>query len=67
MILTGGGSGGGLAAEKTGNLMLRMMNAEQLGTISSLKTDELPAKDDVVVLKQVDEITKKMNELCKKE
>ena len=47
--------------------MLRMMNAEQLGTISSLKTDELPAKDDVVVLKQVDEITKKMNELCKKE
>lgn len=67
VILTGGGSGGGLAAEKTGNLMLRMMNAEQLGTISSLKTDELPAKDDVVVLKQVDEITKKMNELCKKE
>ena len=66
ILLTGGGTGGFLNAEKTAKLMLKMMNAEHLATIASLKTDEVAGKDDLEALEQVDEVVKRMNEFYKK-
>lgn len=63
VILTGGGTGGFRASEKTAKLMLRMMNAEHLETIATLKTDDLPAKEDLSVLEQVENLAVKLNEV----
>ena len=46
--------------------MLKMMNAEHLATVASLKTDEVAGKDDLEALEQVDEVVKRMNEFYKK-
>lgn len=46
ILLCGGGNGSPAMAEETARLLLRVMQAEHIGTVCTHKTDTLPAAED---------------------
>lgn len=63
LIITGGGDGSPEPAKRRANIIFRHINAESIGTILSLKTDAVPAKDDIEALSKARELALKLNEL----
>jgi len=65
LLLVAGGDGGAWPAIESAKLIFKIMNAayDETNTVLSLKTDELPAKDDVKALGKAREAALRMNEL----
>lgn len=61
LLLTGGGAGGYEQAEQTAKNMLKIMNAEWVGTAGSYHTDTLPAREDERALAKCSEIVTILN------
>jgi multimeric flavodoxin WrbA len=62
-ILTGGGDLVTEPAMKTANILFGQMNVKSIGTVFSLKTNDMPAKDDREALSKAREFALKLNEL----
>lgn len=63
LVLTGGGGGGFEEAEKPLRLLLKLMNARHMGTIHSLQTDTLPAREDEAIEGQLRGLSRALPEL----
>lgn len=61
IIITGGGDGCTEPALKSAQIMLRHINATIIGTVESLKTNILPAKEDLVAINKVRELAFMLN------
>lgn len=62
VILTGGGSGSYLYAEKTARLLLKHLNAKSIfDTVVSFGTDVIPAKDDEKAIENVRRLAEFLN------
>lgn len=64
LIITGGGDGSPNPAIASANIILKQINAELVGTILSLQTDTVPAKEDDTALGKARELALQLNELC---
>jgi multimeric flavodoxin WrbA len=65
LIITGGGDGNHNPAVSRANIIFRQINAELIGTIMSLHTNEIPAKQDAEALSKAKEFAIKLNGLHK--
>jgi multimeric flavodoxin WrbA len=65
LIITGGGDGKPDPAISRANIIFRQTNAELIGTIMSLHTNDIPAKEDVEALSKAKDFAIKLNELYK--
>lgn len=65
LIITGGGDGSPEPAIRRANIIFRQINAESIGTVMSLKTDEIPAKEDNKALIEAHDLALRLNELYK--
>lgn len=65
LIITGGGDGSPEPAIRMANIIFRHINAELVGTVVSLRTNEIPAKEDEMALAEADKLALKLNELHK--
>lgn len=63
LIITGGGDGSPEPAINRANIIFRQMNVESIGTVLSLHTNDIPAKEDVEALSRARELALKLNEL----
>lgn len=63
IIITGGGDGSPNPAISSAKTILRQINAELIGTVLSLRTDDLPAKEDDDALNKVRELALRLNKL----
>ena len=65
LVLAGGGGDtkGIECAGKTAEIIFKQMNAELIGTISTLHTDHVSAKDDIEAMNKAKEFALKLNEL----
>jgi multimeric flavodoxin WrbA len=61
VILCGGGSGGADKAEDTAKTLLREMNAAHIATVSSLKTDTIPAREDKDAVEKIADLARVLN------
>ncbi len=61
LILTGGGDGGPEKAEATAGTLMRLLNAEPVGTVLSLQTDRLPAALDKSAAKELSRLAELLN------
>jgi hypothetical protein len=50
-------------ATTTADWIFRMMNVKSIGTFLSLKTNDIPAKDDFEALSKARELALRLNEL----
>lgn len=67
LIITGGGDGGPEPAIDRAKIIFRLMNAELIGSVFSLHTDDIPAKEDEDAMQKAQELAIKLNELYKHE
>lgn len=65
LIITGGGDGSPKPAISRANIIFRQINAELIGTIFSLQTNDIHAKEDVEALNKAKEFAIQLNELHK--
>lgn len=65
LIITGGGDGSPEPAIRRANIIFRHINAELVGTVVSLKTNEIPAKEDEMALAEAGKLALTLNELHK--
>ncbi|MFL0246091.1 flavodoxin family protein [Candidatus Clostridium stratigraminis] len=65
LIITGGGDGGPNPAISRASIIFKQINAELIGTILSLKTNNIPANQDVKALNKAKELAIRLNELYK--
>jgi len=63
LVITGGGDGSPQPAIDRANIIFRHINAELIGTILSLQTNEIPAKEDFKALSEARELALRLNEL----
>lgn len=63
LIITGGGDGSSEPAIKRANIIFRRINAEPVGTVLSLQTNNTPAKEDIEALSKAQELALKLNQL----
>jgi hypothetical protein len=61
IILCGGGDGGAEKAESTAKILLKSMNANVIAKVYSLKTDEVPARDDALAIQKINELSVLLN------
>lgn len=66
LIITGGGDGSPNPAISRANIIFKQINAELVGSILSLQTNDIPAKQDVNALKKAKELAIRLNELNKR-
>lgn len=62
VIITGGGDGNPESALKSANTIFRQINTELIGTVLSLDTNELSAKEDKKALRIARELALSLNE-----
>ena len=67
LIITGGGDGSAEPAIVSAGIILRHINAKSIGTVVSLHTNGIAAKDDAEALGKAREIALRLNELNKLE
>lgn len=48
---------------RTANIIFRQMNTTSIGSVSTLHTNTIPAKDDIEALAKARELSLKLNEL----
>lgn len=65
LILTGGGDGSIEPAVSRANIIFRQINVQSIGSIVSLKTNDIPAYEDVKALNRAKELALSLNELNK--
>jgi hypothetical protein len=65
LVITGGGDGSPNQAISSANIIFRHINTKVIGNILSLKTNDLPAKDDFEALSKAKEIALQLNNLNK--
>jgi multimeric flavodoxin WrbA len=65
LIITGGGDGNHNPAVSRANIIFRQINGELIGTIMSLQTNDIPAKQDTEALSKAKEFAIKLNGLHK--
>lgn len=65
LIITGGGDGSPEPAIRRANIIFRHINAELVGTVLSLKTNKIPAKEDEMAMAVAGKLALKLNELHK--
>ncbi|MCM1988257.1 flavodoxin family protein [Oceanirhabdus seepicola] len=65
LLITGGGDGSPELGIRSANIIFRQMNAESIGTVSSLKTNKIPAKEHTEALSKAREFALRLNELNK--
>ncbi len=65
LVITGGGDGNPESAIKRASIIFRHINAESIGSILSLATNHIPAKEDVEALRKARELALTLNELSK--
>jgi multimeric flavodoxin WrbA len=63
LILTGGGDGGSARAQASAKIFFNMTNTNQVGSVLSLNTDRVPAKDDCAALKKARGLAQILNRL----
>lgn len=61
LILCGGGDGGAEKAEDTADALFRLMNAKKVLTICTLKTDDIPSKDDNTAIAAIAHLAETLN------
>ena len=61
LILTGGGDGSPEPAINRANIIFRQINIESIGTVLSLRTDDIPANKDLEALSKARELALKLN------
>ena len=64
IILCGGGDGGPEKAEETAKTLLKLMNSQVIKTIYSLKTDDIPSKDDNSAKQQILDLAISLNKIA---
>jgi multimeric flavodoxin WrbA len=62
LILCGGGDGGPEKAEDTAGSFFRLMNAKKIKSIYSLKTDDIPSKDDTAAIGEIADLAELLND-----
>ncbi|WBW95594.1 flavodoxin family protein [Oceanirhabdus sp. W0125-5] len=67
LIITGGGDGNPELGIRGANIIFKQMNTESIGTVQSLHTNNIAAKEDKQALKNVRELALRLNELKTKE
>ena len=65
LVLTGGGDGIYEIALKRAKIILGHINADLIGKVLSLNTNNLPAQKDTAALSQAQKLALKLNELYK--
>ena len=63
LIITGGGDGSPNPAVASANIIFRHINANLIGTIFSLETNDIPAKENVEAMSRAKEISLHLNKL----
>lgn len=63
LILTGGGDGSIEPAVNRANIIFRHINAQSIGSVVSLKTNDIPACENVNALNRARELAFRLNEL----
>ena len=63
LVLTGGGDGSIEPAVNRANIIFRQINAQPIGRVVSLKTNDIPTYDDVNALNRAKELSFCLNEL----
>lgn len=63
VISAGGDTRDFECSSKTANLIFRQMNTKLIGSVSTVHTNEIPAKDDIEALAKAQELALKLNEL----
>lgn len=61
LILCGGGDGGTARAEETAGTLFRLLNTIKVKTVYSLKTDDVPSKDDDKAISEIAALAKMLN------
>ena len=64
LVITGGGDGSPQPAIDRANIIFRLINAELIGTILSLQTNEIPAKEDFKALSEARELALILNDIA---
>jgi multimeric flavodoxin WrbA len=63
LIITGGGDKLTEPAITTANFIFGQINTKSIGTVLSLKTNDIPAKDDIEALSKARDLALRLNEL----
>jgi len=63
IILAGGGDGNHEPAIKSAKIIFKVINAELIGTVLSLNTNNIPASEDKAALKKAKEVALALNQL----
>lgn len=63
LLITGGGDGSPNSAISRANIIFRQINAELIGTVLSLQTNDIPAKQDKAALSKARDFALQLNKL----
>ena len=63
LVITGGGNGSPESAIRSAKIIFGQINAELIGTVMSLQTDDVPAKEDAKALSEARRLALRLNEL----
>ena len=63
IITAGGDTKNYERAQKTANIIFHQMNTSSIGSIFSVHTNDIPAKEDIQALDKAKELALKLNEL----
>jgi len=65
VVITGGGDGSPEPALRSTRIIFRHINTESIGTVSSLQTNNIPAKEDAEALSKARELALRLNVINK--